>query len=194
MSSPSLVYILAEDNRQQSFIRRFLLRVGIEGRRMVFAPIPDGRGSGKQWVRKRFADQVRICRRRNSRASTSMFAMMDADEMTVARCLNDLNDELITSGQPRVDANHDPIARLVPKWNIETWILFLVSDEAAKRFVIEGQDYKDSKRSEQWDQLVPQAVAALYEWTRPGAKLPDSLIDSLGSGLKEIPQALPAGW
>jgi hypothetical protein len=160
---------------------------------MVFAPVPDGHGSGKQWVRKRFADQVQICRRRNSRASTSMFAIMDADELTVARCLSDLNDELIASGQPRVDEHHDRIARLIPKWSIETWILFLVSDEKARRSVSEGENYKDLKRAEQWDQLIPQAAAAICEWTRPGTALPDNLIDSLKSGLREIPQALTAG-
>jgi hypothetical protein len=159
---------------------------------MVFAPVPDGHGSGKQWVRKSFAAQVQICRWRNSRASTSMLAMMDADELTVARCLSDLDDELIISGQPRVDENYDRIARLIPKRNIETWILFLTSDAAQKRSVSEEQDYKGSKKSEQWDQLISQAVAALYEWTRRGAVLPDNLIDSFRSGLIEIPRALTA--
>ena len=190
MSSPSLIYILVEDNRQQSFIRRFLLMVGVEKRQMVFAPVPDGHGSGKQWVRKNFAAQVQICRRRISRASTSMFAMMDADELTVARCLSDLNDEVIKSGQQSLDDDRDRIARLIPKWNIETWILFLTSDEDARLSVSEEQNYKDSKKSQQWDPLVPRALTALYAWTRTGAALPDNLIDSLRSGLKEIPRAL----
>jgi hypothetical protein len=191
MSSPSLIYVLVEDNRQQSFIRRFLMMVGIEKRKMVFAPVPDGHGSGKQWVRRNFAAQAQICRRRNSRASTSMFAMMDADELTVARCLSDLNDELIKSGQQGLDNDHDRIARLIPKWNIETWILFLTSDEDANLSVREEQNYKDSKKSQQWDQLVPRSTTAIYALTRPGAALPDNLIGSLRTGLKEISRALP---
>jgi len=122
-----------------------------------------------------------------------MFAVMDADELTVARCLSDLDDELVTAGHPRVNNNHDRIARLIPKRNIETWILFLSSDENARRSVSEKDDYKDSKKNEQWDSLVQQAVAALYGWTRPGAILPGNLLDSLGNGLREISRALPIG-
>ena len=119
-----------------------------------------------------------------------MFAVMDADELTVARCLSDLNDELIKSGQQSLDNDHDRIARLIPKWNIETWILFLTADEDAQLSIKEGQNYKDSKKSQQWDQLVPRSSAAIYALTRPGAAMPENLIGSLQTGLKEIPRAL----
>jgi hypothetical protein len=118
---------------------------------------------------------------------------MDADELTVARCVSDLNDELIKSGQQILDNNHDRIARLIPKWNIETWILFLTSGEGARLSISEGENHKHSKKSQLWDQLVLRASATLYAWTRAGAALPDNLIGSLQTGLEEIPRALPLG-
>jgi hypothetical protein len=193
MSSRSEILILVEDNRQKLFIRRFLLRVGIDKRQMIFAAVSGGHGSGKQWVRNQFADQVRKCRQRNKRASTSMFAVMDADEQTVARCLSDLDDELIKTSQARVDKNHDRVARLIPKRNIETWILCLTSHKDVQPQWSEEQSYKDSKRAEEWDQLTPQASEALYAWTRPAAVLPENLISSLRLGIQEIPRALPVG-
>jgi hypothetical protein len=122
-----------------------------------------------------------------------MFAVMDADELTVAKCLRDLDDELVKAGQPGLDDKLDPIARLIPKWNIETWILFLTADEGAKHVIGETKNYKDSKTSQQWDQLIPRALDALYAWTRPNAALPENAIGSLRSSIKELPRALPAG-
>jgi hypothetical protein len=193
MSSPSQIHILVEDKRQEMFIRRFLLRRGFDKRKMVFSPVPEGRGSGKQWVHANFANQVRVCRQRNSRASTSMFAMMDADELTVARCLSDLDNELVQSTQKPLDKIHDPIARLIPKWSVETWILYLSSIGASEPSISEDIPYKGSKTEEQWNELIPQASATLDAWSKSSAALPANLIDSLRRGLQEIPRALPAG-
>ena len=193
MSNRYLIYILAEDKHHQTFIRGFLKKIGIGAREMIFAPISGGHGSGKWSVLNQFSDQVRLCRRRNSYATTSLIAMMDADELSVDRCLTDLDGKLTESGQERADRQRDRIARLIPKRNVETWILFLSAKAATASGVDEEQDYKQTKAPEEWSVLIPNAAATLFEWTRPGAALPANLIESLQRGIQEIPRALPAG-
>jgi hypothetical protein len=187
------IYILAEDKRHQSFLRRFLKRAGIGEREMIFAPISDGRGSGKQRVINQFADQVRLCRRRNSRALTSLIAMMDADEFSVDQCLNQLNERLSESGQNRVDSRVDRIAREIPKWNIETWILFLVSSEGDRSEITEAKNLKDQKSKQEWEDLTPRAAEIFWEWHVSPAGRPARVLESITRSLRELPSAVSDG-
>lgn len=159
---------------------------------MIFAPIPDGQGSGKQSVLNQFPDQVRLCRRRNNRASTSLIAMMDADELTVDRVLNYLDEKLTSTGQDRIDRARDPISRVIPKRNIETWISYLISNQAERADTNESRDIKRTKTKKEWDDLTPLAVEAFFNWHRFPADRPASLLDSLAQSFQEIPRALPA--
>jgi hypothetical protein len=122
-----------------------------------------------------------------------MFAMLDADRRSVQQHLGELDSNLVAANQSKLDPARDPIARLIPKWSIETWILYLISKGAAKPPISEDRPYKDSKTKEQWSELIPQAAATLFEWTRPTAALPEDLIDSLQRGIQEVPRALAAG-
>src|SRR5271157_1449146 len=123
MSSPSLIYVLVEDQLQRQLIYRFLIRAGINPHQMSFALSPSGRGSAEQWVRENFARQAEKCRARNARASTSMFVMLDADTGTIQERLDVLDEALKSTGKKPIDTNRDPIARLIPRRNVETWIL-----------------------------------------------------------------------
>jgi hypothetical protein len=190
MSSPSSAYALVEDKRHRQFIYRFLVQAGINRNKITVEVSPSGLGSGKQWVCKRFALQTEVCRRRNAKNATCLFAIMDADQLTVARCLGDLDASLIAASQPKLDPAKDPIARLIPKWSIETWILYLTAKGAVRPPISEGKSYKDSQTKEQWSEQVPQAAITLFEWTRATAALPTNLIDSLRYGIEEIPRAL----
>lgn len=191
MSSPSLVFVLAEDQRQKQFISRFLTRAGFVPRQMRIEVSPSGQGSAEQWVRKNFARQARICRARNARASTGMFVLLDADSGSVQEHLHELDAALIAEEQPKYSSATDKIARLIPKWSIETWILFLNSSGTAQSSFSEDKPYKDSRTSEQWSDLIPTASETLYAWTRTIADRPKKLLDSLQRGLQEIPRALP---
>jgi hypothetical protein len=193
MSSPSLVYVLAEDQRQKQFIYRFLVKAGIGPHQMTVEVSPSGRGSAEQWVRINFARQTRKCRTRNARASTGLFVMLDADNRSVQERLIELDAALDAENQPKLDPARDPIARLIPKWSIETWILYLSSNGTAKPPMSEDVPYKDTKTVEQWSDLIPQASETLHVWTRTVTELPSNLIDSLQRGLQEIPRALPMG-
>jgi hypothetical protein len=194
MSSPSQVFVLAEDQRQRQFIYRFLVHAGIDRRRVTIEVSPSGLGSGEQWVRKNFARQASKCRARNARnarASTGMIVLLDADRLSVQEHLNELNAALIAADQPRYDPAQDTIARLIPKWSIETWILYLSSDGKPKPPVSEDEPYKRSRTEEQWAELIPQASRTFHAWSKAAVERPVNLLDSLRRGLDEIPRAVP---
>jgi hypothetical protein len=196
MTKPSWIYVLVEDERQRQFIYRFLATAGCNLRQISFELSPSGQGSGEQWVRENFARLAKKCRARNARharESTGMFVMLDADKRSVQQHLSELDAALVAEGQPKHDSTKDAIARLIPKWSIETWILFLVANGASKPLLSEDESYKNSNRPEQWTDLIPQAAKTLFAWTRTGASRPGNLLDSLKCGLDEIPRALLAG-
>lgn len=193
MSSPSSAYALVEDKRHRQFIYRFLVLAGINRNKIRVQVSPSGFGSGKQWVRKNYAQQVEVCRRRNTKTSTCLLTIMDADQLTVAKCIGDLDASLASAGQPKLNPENDPIARLIPKWSIETWILYLAATGESRPRISEDQIYKDSKTHEQWSELVPRAAATHFEWSRQTAALPANSLDSLRRGIEEIPRALLAG-
>jgi len=60
-----------------------------------------------------------------------------------------------------VDVTREQIARLVPKRNIETWILCLNGQA-----VDEDTDYK--RRRDDWTELIPEAAETLSKWTHQG--------------------------
>ncbi len=76
----------------------------------------------------------------------------------------------------------ETIARLVPRRNIETWILALNSTA-----VNETDDYKGSIRTdEKWSELISTGAETFYTLTRPNAKIPEDLIESLRYGVGEM--------
>jgi len=193
MSSPSLVYVLVEDQRQLQLIYRFLLKSGLKPHQVSFETSPSGQGSAEQWVRESFARQTGKCRARNARATTGMIVMLDADTRTVQERLDALDDALVRVGQQPIDRNLDPIARLVPKRNVETWILYLNLGGACTPPIDEENDYKPAKSSDEWSALIPPAAENLFNWARSKRALSPGLIDSLARGLQEIGRALPVG-
>ena len=193
MISPSLVMVIVEDRRQQQFLYRFLVKSGIHPRKIEIEQSREGRGSAKQWVSNRFAWAVEACRLRNAKAATSLLVMMDADQLTVSQCIGSLDAALAAAKQPKLDPTVDRIARLIPKWSIETWIIYLSSQGVVRPPIGEDRSFKDSKSPEQWNELIPTAAEALYKWTKNIASRPESLLDSLQRGLDEIPRALPLG-
>lgn len=190
MSSPSLFYVLVEDQRQKRLLYRFLVRAGVRPHQMTFELSPSGHGSAEQWVRENFARQAEKCRERNRRATTGMFVMLDADTRTVQERLDVLNDALTCAGQAPIDRNRDRIARLIPKRNVETWILCLNQKGVVEPPVNEDHDYKRTKASEEWSALILPAAETLFAWTRRGGT-PANLINSLRLGILETQRALP---
>lgn len=179
MSRPSLVIVLVEDNRHQQFIRCYLRRVGLSAHAMRFLKSPSGRGSAEQWVRESFATEVRAYRARQARAETHFILLIDADNKTVKNRLAQLDQALKSEGVEPINSRAEQIARLIPKRNVETWILVLNGFAVDER-----TDYKSTNYG--WDKLVPKSADTLYDWVRPNAHLPAGCIPSLRVGVREL--------
>ncbi len=75
MSGVSIV-LLCEDSQTNSFVRRFLRRRGFDHRDITTLPLPGGSGSGEQWVRERYPDQLRAIR---GKQAAYLIVVTDAD-------------------------------------------------------------------------------------------------------------------
>jgi hypothetical protein len=179
MSKSSRVYVIVvlEDARHEMLVRRYLKKKGLGEREMRIERSPSGRGNAEGWVRKTFLTEVNEYRRRH--AKTALIVVIDADTHTVQDRWRQLDQTLEDVGKQRVDVEHDQIARLVPKRNIETWILCLNGHA-----VDEEADYKRTR--DDWSDLIPKAAETLAEWTHQNAELPNHCIDSLRSGATEL--------
>ncbi len=179
MSKSSRVYVIVvlEDARHEMLVRRYLKKRGMGEREMRFERSPSGEGNAEGWVRKTFVKEVNVYRGRY--AKTALIVVIDADNHTVQDRWRQLDGVLEDGGKPRVDVEHEQIARLVPKRNVETWILCLNGHD-----VDEEDDYK--KKRDDWNDLIPQAAGMLIEWTRQKPEPPSHCIDSLRSGVREL--------
>lgn len=178
MGKPSQVILLLEDDHQKMLLYRYLKRCGLS-RAIRVSPHVPGRGSAEQRVRTQFAAEVRAYRGRQAKAETSLIVVIDADENTVQERLNQLDQALEDAGQEGIAIEEERVARLIPKRNIETWILCLTGTN-----VDEQTDYKGSNAD--WNRLMPGGAEELYQWTRPNAEPPIRCIESLRTGVTEL--------
>jgi hypothetical protein len=144
------------------------------------------RGSAFTFVVNSFPAQVNAYRLAKARIHTWLIAVVDADTGTVAQRIGEMDRGLNQSQEQRVRTmrvQEEAIARLVPRRNIETWILALNATA-----VNETKNYKktDPKTEEEWSALIPTAAACFYSLTRQNADLPENLIDSLRHGIDEM--------
>lgn len=177
MSKASQIILLVEDSLHELFVFRYLrkLEYGVHAMRIVKSP--SGAGSGEQWVRERFAIERDACRRRQ--AETKLIVVIDADIHTVQHRIAQLDLALREGGAPAISNGTTEIARLVPKRNIETWILCLNDVN-----VNEDADYKRTR--DNWAESVRTAVIRLWQWTRPKAAVAPSCVASLRMGIREL--------
>jgi len=90
-----------------------------------------------------------------------------------------LDQALKNAGKKPVDPANEQIARLIPKRNIETWILCL-----NEKPVDEETDYKNTR--DDWNELIPPAAETLFQWTSSKAEPPNHCVDSLRIGVREL--------
>ena len=177
VSRPSQIILLIEDNCHRQFIYRYLRKLGYEPHAMRVMESPSGAGSAEQWVRERFPIEVEACRIRQ--AETKLIVLIDADTLTVQQRSAQLDRALHDAGAQPIPNDTRDIARLIPRRNVETWILCL-NDVP----VNEDTDYKRTR--DDWAELVRTAVDPLYAWTRPNAAVPQSCVESLRTGIREL--------
>lgn len=182
MAQPSLVILLVEDNVQERLIYRYLLKCGLKRHQISIEKSTVGKGSAERWVRDRFPAELRACRSRQ--AETRLIAVIDADTLTVEERKRQLDTALRQAETPLLTAQESSqVARLVPKRNIETWILCLNGEE-----VTEDDDYKKHHKNtrDDWSEQISPAANALYELTRRNTQRPQNCVDSLADGIEEL--------
>jgi hypothetical protein len=107
-----------------------------------------------------------------------LIVVIDADMRSVQSRLAQLAATLQVSGLEAVDLRTESIAHLVPKRNIETWILCLNNTR-----VDEDTDYKENG---DWSERIRCAAQELFQWTRPNDALPEHCVPSLRRGVIEL--------
>lgn len=177
MSKPSLVVVLAEDERHERLVRRYLYRLGHSRHDIRVEDLPSGRGCGEQWVRERYARAVKACRGRSVRAETALIVAIDADQGPVGRRLRQLREALEQAGLA-ARAEGETIVHLIPKRSVETWVLCL-----SGRDVDEDTDYSQEGDV---DGLIPAAAVTFFEWSRVNAPPPAHCVPSLLSAIPEV--------
>ena len=138
------VTVLVEDRALERFAREVLLVLRFHRREMRFEVHPAGRSSAKQWVEKRYPVEMRTYRSKVKFQQIALLVGTEADEQTVAHRSRNLAAKLTDAGL--AGRNDDErIALWVPKWNVETWILYLsgedVDEEANYRTKLRDPDY-----------------------------------------------------
>jgi hypothetical protein len=111
-----------------------------------------------------------------------LIVVTDADKGTVKSRLNELQSRISESKDDRVRkcrVEGENIARLIPKWSVETWILNL-NGEA----VDEDTPYKSRNRS--WSDLIRPAAVQLHSWVNSKADPPEPSCVSLKHGIGEL--------
>jgi hypothetical protein len=174
---PSQIIVLAEDRRHQRFVQKYMERLGHSQHDFYFEDLPSGRGCGEQWVRMRYANAVEAYRQRSSRAQTALVVAIDANGGDMERRLRQLQDALARADlSPRRD--DEKIVHLIPRRNIETWVLCLNG-----RNVDENSDYT---RERDIDQQFQRAAATLFEWSRQHALPAPHCVPSLHAAIPEV--------
>jgi hypothetical protein len=116
------IVLLCEDSQHEAFVRRFLRGMGWNTRELRVEK--SSSGSGEQWVRERFPDELRIYRKRRPKAASALIAMIDADGKGVQDRLSEF-EKSCNSRQVEFRRDDEAVAIAVPKRNIETWIHYL---------------------------------------------------------------------
>lgn len=172
-----MVIVLGEDAHHQRFVRHFLYQVGFQKHDLRFEPISGGKGSAEQWVRERYPRSVKAFRARSAKARTALVVAIDVDPNSdVQRRVKQLDDSLQAATMPG-RAPGEQIVHLIPKLNIETWIVCLNGQP-----VDEETDYR---RDSGIDSMIVPASAAFFACTRLNVAVPAHCVDSLRLGIIE---------
>jgi hypothetical protein len=140
--------VLVEDRRLERFVRECLYALGVHTREIRIVGYLAGRGSAKQWIDREYPIQVQAHRRKSSE-NIALVVGTDADEQTVQHRVQRLAEVLQEAGR-EARAAHERIALWIPRWNIETWLLFLngqaVDEEANYKARAREVDIKAAAR------------------------------------------------
>jgi hypothetical protein len=169
------VVLICEDGEHERFARFALLELGFHRRELRFFLSPSGRGAAEQWVRQRYAEEVRAHRRKAGYRQVGLVVVIDADEETVAGRERRLANELRHSKQQE-RKERERIAHWIPRRHIETWVAFLRDQSVDERMdckgLVDARAYRPATRT-------------FVEIYREPKRHPVALLPSLAHGLNE---------
>lgn len=174
MPSGVQIVVYCEDLQTRIFVRKVLIELGYDPYRVRLHNTPPGTaGAADAWVLEQVPGQVRAHRARAARTRTVLLHI-DADKNSVAQRKQAVDQRLVDSGQAARGAG-EPIALLVPKRNIETWIHFFLSGPP----VDERIAYPRFRGEESRAHPAAEAFAAAVRGGAPPAGAPPSLLDGI---------------
>lgn len=166
------IIVLCEDQEHQNLVRRYLIPARHRSHTFRFLPLCGKEGSGSQYVRAHFPEQVNACRGILGRRTRCLLIVItDADNLSVQERERTLQDELTQSHHDSVAAT-EPIVILIPKWQVETWIKCLVGQPMS-------EDDRTSDKPPVTTDQIKEATEMLFEWTRSGAQIGAACVPSL---------------
>jgi hypothetical protein len=146
--------LLCEDVQHEAFLRRFLKLRGVQRGAIRVERAPSQRNA-EAWVRTQFPGELRAIRA--TQVNRALVVMTDGDRFGVAERLR-LLAKACDQAAPRVlkPTDGDPVAILVPTWNIETWLAYLGGATVS-------EDIPDYPRLDGRESNCATHVQALYE-------------------------------
>ncbi|WP_334950982.1 hypothetical protein [Nostoc sp.] len=172
------IVIVCEDKQQEVFARNFLQKRGfILDRNFRIETCP--KGAGEQFVREKYAEEVKGYRSGKNKRSGMLIIVIDADKKNVNERLRQLNDALLEKSQ-ELRQPDESIAIFIPKRNIETWIHYLQGET-----VDEESEYTKLKKQSDCKPYVENLVNQCYQG------LDENAPPSLQAACGELQRILP---
>ena len=171
------IIILGEDRAHANVVWHHLKKRDFNYRKLRF--VRDGSGSAAQFVLQRYAEEVKAYRSRANHLSLALITIIDADRQEVQHIYRRLEGQLQNASIENRKTG-ERIALLVPKRNIETWIVYLQGTP-----VDEESDYKQHSLAKNYKQAGITLAEQLGQQSR--ADCPQSL----QMALNELKERLP---
>ena len=172
------IIILCEDRAQANFILHHLKKRDFNYRQLRVLP-RDGSGSGQQFVLQKYAAEVKAYRSKANHLSCALITAIDADRREVQNVQQRLEEQLQNAAMENRKTG-ERIALLIPKRNIETWIVYLQGTP-----VDEESDYKQHALAKNQKQAGITLAEQLGQ--QPRADCPQAL----QMALNELKDRLP---
>lgn len=128
MSRNVNVVILCEDRQHSAFVRRLLKKSGVGVRDLRVEVSPKGRGSGEQFVRNQYLQELQFYRSRSHHVQQALIVMIDADGREVEDRIRQVESGDGSDGE-EARKSDERVAIFVPARNIETWFAYLDGED-----------------------------------------------------------------
>ncbi len=150
------IVVICEDAQQGYFARWFLYGMKWKRSQVRIECGPSGIGSGEQWVREVYAEELKNLR--SSHVNRALVAIVDGDTLGVQGRLHQF-DRRCEELQIKPRQKKEKVAIIVPTRSIETWIEFLKGNPVDETTTYPKLQY-ESECQPSVDRLVEYCTSA----------------------------------